>query len=86
LTERTTRPMAERLSKRYFCPACGAPAKQMPGSMAANGKPWWAPSCAHAVVLARMGPKRRAEVVAAFEQREEARRRYIASCAGEPVA
>lgn len=77
--------MTVRLSRVYFCPACGAPAKQMPGRMAVSGKPWWALSCAHAAPVVRMGPKQRAEVVAASEQREEARRRHIASCTGEPV-
>jgi hypothetical protein len=74
-----------KLSRIYFCPACGAPAKQMPGEIAQDGKPWWALSCAHAAPVTRMGPKKRAEVVAAFEQRQEARRRYIASCSGQPV-
>lgn len=78
-----------QVSRSFFCPFCGAPAVGFRTSRLYDPlRAAWGTSCAHAARPERMGPKRHAEVVARHEARqvrERERRRYIASCAGEPV-
>jgi hypothetical protein len=70
------------LSRMLFCPACGVPAVKADDP---QGNEYWKTSCHHAARVVRMGPKRRAEVAAAFRAGRPERNRVIADCEGNPA-
>jgi hypothetical protein len=75
---------SERLSKRYFCPHCGMPARRFTPPC---GEPYWTTSCYHAIAVKAIRKRELEAIRKRYAQlRGKDARRWIAACDGTEIS
>jgi hypothetical protein len=75
---------SEQLSKRWFCPHCGTPARRFEPP---RGRPYWTASCHHTIAVRAIGKRELEAIRKRYAQlRGKDPRRWIAACDGTQIS